>query len=205
MERAVGDMEETREGDTHILIPDKENREKTTKTGNAGKLLIILGLVTFLVSVSMAPPDLVMYPFIRQLVTIATTRPWVRAAPAYGIVTGLYLTLLGALLLLQLPERKELEIVVNGRQVTKVSAVRCSAVQVASALPLRAVAFTVTNLAFSIAGILVVVRSRCQCFQYTLCRAWWAQGAAGRRGTSWVLCSACWWLAAPSSPGSPPG
>ena len=90
-----------------------------------------------------------MYPFICQLVIMAMIpvgylHSWERAAPAYGIVTGLHLSLLGVLLLLQLPEKKELEIVVNGRQVTKVPALWCSVVQVASTLPLRAVAFTVT-------------------------------------------------------------
>jgi hypothetical protein len=61
--RAIGDMDETREGDTHILIPDKDNKETTTKTGNTGKLLITLGTVTFLVSVSIDTSDQVIHPF----------------------------------------------------------------------------------------------------------------------------------------------
>ena len=40
------------DGDTSILIPEKENKENSKKPGNLGRLLVILGLIIFLLAVS---------------------------------------------------------------------------------------------------------------------------------------------------------
>ena len=41
--------------DTSILIPEKENKEKSEKPGNLGRLLVILGLIIFLLAVRSSP------------------------------------------------------------------------------------------------------------------------------------------------------
>ena len=47
-----GAFEGGMDGDTSILIPEKENKENSEKPGNLGRLLVILGLIIFLLAVS---------------------------------------------------------------------------------------------------------------------------------------------------------
>ena len=42
-----------------------------------------------------------------------------QAAPVYAIITGLHVTAIGILICLQLPHRKEVDVVIDGRKVAK--------------------------------------------------------------------------------------